>query len=120
MLNEVLLDGDGEIEADVELLGERLILDEGLWELLADDETDEDALGETEELGLGEIDEDGARFVKIIHDRAASSLFAPSQVLVAVPAVVLVAVENLKPPTSASMSSVRFAHVLAVVSAAPA
>ena len=47
-------------------------------------------------------------------------MFAPLQVLVAVPAVILVAVVNLRPPASASISPVRFDQVLAVVSPAKA
>jgi hypothetical protein len=60
--------------------------------------------------------------VKIRYDKAPSSLFVPpvQVTAVAVKAVVLVAVVNLKPPTSASMSSVALAHAFAPVSVAPA
>ena len=56
---------------------------------------------------------------RIIQDIAPSSLFAPLTVLVAVPAVIEVAVLNWKPPASASISSPKFDHVLAVPSEAP-
>lgn len=112
---------------------------EGLRELEGETEDDKDELNEGDRDGeidgLKEDDKDGLNEgdnegdidgeydpheVNIIQDKAPSSLFSPVQVLVAVPAVVYLAVVNLKAPASASISSVQLAQVLSPVSVSPA
>lgn len=116
-LGDVLAEGETDRLADA--LGERDA--EGLT--LADTEAEAEELGESDALGLrlGEGELDGVKSVKINHDIAPSSpLVPPLQVTaVAIRAVVLVAVVNLRFPTSASISSVALAHVFATVSVAP-
>src|SRR3990170_333490 len=98
---------EGEIlgETDGDTDGDTLELTEGDTE----EETDGDTDGETDGLTLGltegETDDDGVKSAKITHDIATSSLFAPSTVMVTVPAVVRLAVVNLKAPASSSISS---------------
>lgn len=102
---------DGDVEGDNEEEGETDGDSEG------DNEDDGDNEGDVE----GDNEEDGARSVNNSHESAPSSpLVPPVQVIVAAPAVVLDAVVNRNPPTSASMSPVALAHVFATVSVAHA
>lgn len=113
---------EGLILADGLTDGEMLGLTEGEidgdTEGLTEGDTDGliEADGETDGLILGEILA-LARVVKIIHDNAPFSVcVTPVQVIVTVPAVVVVAVVKRKAPASSSISSVAFAQVLAFVS----
>ena len=92
--NDLLIDGEIDGDNDLLKLGDKLFDNEGLIE------------GLLEGLMDGENDDTGVS--KVTQDKAPSSLFAPVQVLVAVPAVVLVAVVNSNEPASSSKSSVRF------------